>query len=128
MQKMTFPAMRHVLVNFTYGEAGENKQALVKLRICPRCGEKLNYRREKEREGLKHQQEKDEKRSKSQGRVLKLESSPRNSKKRRNEDREETSPRRSSSLSPSAPGGGSKVAGPTSGEENDDRYFKGMFP
>ena len=32
-------------VNFAYEEAGEAKQALVKLRVCPQCGEKLNYKR-----------------------------------------------------------------------------------
>eukprot|EP00249_Psilotum_nudum_P014456 c24833_g1_i5 orf=269-1105(+) len=35
-------------VNFSYREAGEIKQALVKLRICPKCATKLNYRKEKE--------------------------------------------------------------------------------
>ena len=32
-------------VNFAYEEAGEHKQALVKLRVCPRCADKLNYKR-----------------------------------------------------------------------------------
>jgi hypothetical protein len=32
-------------VNFAYDEAGEHKQALVKLRVCPRCADKLNYKR-----------------------------------------------------------------------------------
>ncbi|RWW34025.1 hypothetical protein GW17_00001229 [Ensete ventricosum] len=52
-------------VNFSYLEAGENKQALVKLVACKgllklvdgfhfeRCAEKLAYRRQKERECLK---------------------------------------------------------------------------
>mmetsp|Transcript_4110 Transcript_4110/g.6997 ORF Transcript_4110/g.6997 Transcript_4110/m.6997 type:complete len:285 (+) Transcript_4110:192-1046(+) len=34
-------------VNFAYKEAGENKNALVKLRVCPDCAYKLNYKREK---------------------------------------------------------------------------------
>lgn len=34
-------------VNFVYIEAGERKQALVKLRVCPDCAFKLNYKREK---------------------------------------------------------------------------------
>lgn len=33
-------------VNFAYMEAGEKKQALVKLRVCPSCALKLNYGRE----------------------------------------------------------------------------------
>ncbi|KAI3984377.1 hypothetical protein MKX01_011331 [Papaver californicum] len=39
-------------VNFSYVEAGENKQALVKLVACERCAEKLVYRKRKEKELL----------------------------------------------------------------------------
>ncbi|RDX86061.1 Protein FRA10AC1-like protein [Mucuna pruriens] len=47
-------------VNFCYSEAGENKQALVKLVTCERCACKLNYKRQKEKEQLeKRQQEQD---------------------------------------------------------------------
>ncbi|GIL82844.1 hypothetical protein Vretimale_8174 [Volvox reticuliferus] len=35
-------------VNFAYQEAGVRKQALVKLRVCPSCAFKLNYRKEKQ--------------------------------------------------------------------------------
>ncbi len=31
-------------VNFNYVEGGEHKQALIKLRVCPSCAFKLNYR------------------------------------------------------------------------------------
>eukprot|EP00798_Chlamydomonas_sp_ICE-L_P003948 gene3948-14025_t len=34
-------------VDFAYTEAGENKQALVKLRVCPGCAFKLNYKKER---------------------------------------------------------------------------------
>ncbi|XP_051123893.1 uncharacterized protein LOC127246504 [Andrographis paniculata] len=37
-------------VNFSYFEAGENKQALVKLVVCERCAEKLYYKKQKEKE------------------------------------------------------------------------------
>ncbi|XP_022152761.1 protein FRA10AC1 [Momordica charantia] len=37
-------------VNFSYSEAGENKQALVKLVTCERCSKKLHYKRKKEKE------------------------------------------------------------------------------
>ncbi|CAL9126506.1 unnamed protein product [Musa textilis] len=40
-------------VNFSYLEAGYNKQALVKLVACKGCAEKLAYRSKKEREHLK---------------------------------------------------------------------------
>lgn len=37
-------------MNFSYFEAGENKQALVKLVTCERCSRKLHYKRKKEKE------------------------------------------------------------------------------
>uniref|UniRef100_A0A7N0RI81 Protein FRA10AC1 n=1 Tax=Kalanchoe fedtschenkoi TaxID=63787 RepID=A0A7N0RI81_KALFE len=36
-------------VNFSYLEAGESKQALVKLITCPACSEKLHYKKQKEK-------------------------------------------------------------------------------
>eukprot|EP00850_Spirogloea_muscicola_P011071 SM000067S20348 [mRNA] locus=s67:446498:448577:- [translate_table: standard] len=52
-------------VNFAYKEAGEEKQALVKLRICPnddlwvaRHAYQLNYRKEKERERAQRRERK----------------------------------------------------------------------
>ncbi|XP_071931700.1 uncharacterized protein [Coffea arabica] len=36
-------------VNFSYFEAGENKQALVKLVTCEKCAEKLLYKNQKEK-------------------------------------------------------------------------------
>ncbi|XP_020574737.1 protein FRA10AC1 [Phalaenopsis equestris] len=46
-------------VNFSYVEAGESKQALVKLVACKRCAEKLVYKKHKEKEKqLKKDQEK----------------------------------------------------------------------
>lgn len=40
-------------VNFGYIEHGQKKNALVKLRLCPECSIKLNYRSQK-REAKKH--------------------------------------------------------------------------
>ena len=37
-------------VNFKYVEDGVGKEALVKLRLCPPCGEKLHYKANRERE------------------------------------------------------------------------------
>eukprot|EP00802_Teleaulax_amphioxeia_P006582 Tamp_06586.p1 GENE.Tamp_06586~~Tamp_06586.p1 ORF type:complete len:431 (-),score=93.83 Tamp_06586:1385-2503(-) len=37
-------------MNFVYKEHGEKKEALVKLRLCPECGVRLNYKKLKERE------------------------------------------------------------------------------
>ncbi|KAK7314252.1 hypothetical protein VNO77_39466 [Canavalia gladiata] len=46
-------------VNFCYCEAGENKQALVKLVTCESCAFKLNYKRQKEKEQLEKKQDHD---------------------------------------------------------------------
>ncbi|KAK2637052.1 hypothetical protein Ddye_031844 [Dipteronia dyeriana] len=46
-------------VNFSYVEAGENKQALVKLVTCERCAEKLHYKRQKEKELLESREKED---------------------------------------------------------------------
>lgn len=35
-------------VNFAYQEAGQTKQALVKVRLCEACAAKLNYRKDKQ--------------------------------------------------------------------------------
>jgi hypothetical protein len=35
-------------VNFAYVEAGQHKQALVKVRLCPGCAAKLNYHKDKQ--------------------------------------------------------------------------------
>ncbi|CAH1765154.1 15116_t:CDS:2 [Entrophospora sp. SA101] len=35
-------------VNFAYMEDGEKKNALVKIRLCPKCSDKLNYRKKHE--------------------------------------------------------------------------------
>ena len=39
--------LRSYEVNFAYNEAGERKNALVKLRLCPRCGFQLHYKKYK---------------------------------------------------------------------------------
>ncbi|XP_057822175.2 uncharacterized protein LOC131034640 isoform X1 [Cryptomeria japonica] len=46
-------------VNFSYHEAGESKQALVKLKVCERCAIKLNYKKEKEKARQLHKREKE---------------------------------------------------------------------
>ncbi|KAL3630254.1 hypothetical protein CASFOL_023238 [Castilleja foliolosa] len=43
-------------VNFSYFEAGENKQALVKLVACERCAAKLYYKKRKEEERLRQKE------------------------------------------------------------------------
>ncbi|XP_030965905.1 protein FRA10AC1 isoform X1 [Quercus lobata] len=49
-------------VNFSYSEAGENKQALVKLVTCERCADKLHYKRRKEKEQSEKREREENKR------------------------------------------------------------------
>uniref|UniRef100_S4RY19 FRA10A associated CGG repeat 1 n=1 Tax=Petromyzon marinus TaxID=7757 RepID=S4RY19_PETMA len=49
-------------VNFGYVEAAEKKNALVKLRLCPECSNKLNYHHKKREVKRKRKQEKEEER------------------------------------------------------------------
>ncbi|KAJ3268209.1 hypothetical protein HK104_005436 [Borealophlyctis nickersoniae] len=51
-------------VNFAYMEAGEKKNALVKLRLCEECSVKLNYRKIKEMRKKRRREEREERRRK----------------------------------------------------------------
>ncbi|XP_062174809.1 uncharacterized protein LOC133879988 [Alnus glutinosa] len=55
-------------VNFSYSEAGENKQALVKLVTCERCAEKLHYKRRKEKELEEKREQEENKRKRNRSR------------------------------------------------------------
>nr|ABA94971.2 expressed protein [Oryza sativa Japonica Group] len=68
-------------VNFSYIEAGEQKQALVKLVACQRCAEKLAYKRQKEKEREKE---------KEISREKEMELKERDKRKREREGSEET--------------------------------------
>ncbi|XP_074320967.1 uncharacterized protein LOC141657586 isoform X1 [Silene latifolia] len=45
------------LVNNSYFEAGEHKQALVKLVVCEGCAEKLHYKRDREQAEIRQKEE-----------------------------------------------------------------------
>lgn len=83
-------------VDFCYSEAGETKNALVKLRLCPDCAYKLNYKKEKqkkkEEKKRKRKAEKEErklrKRLRKEGREDELEELERR-KRQEEEEREE---------------------------------------
>ncbi|XP_002981847.2 protein FRA10AC1 [Selaginella moellendorffii] len=93
-------------VNFVYKEAGESKQALVKLRLCPGCAYKLNYKKEKEKKRQMRKEQKEE------------------TKKKRRVSEEEETPGR-------APRGADQnvAQGPSEERDKDEyaEYFKGMF-
>ncbi|KAH7670478.1 Folate-sensitive fragile site protein Fra10Ac1 protein [Dioscorea alata] len=56
------------VLNFSYLEAGENKQALVKLVACKRCAENFVYKRQKEKERSEAQAKDKEKRKRERTR------------------------------------------------------------
>ncbi|XP_054811816.1 uncharacterized protein LOC129313017 isoform X2 [Prosopis cineraria] len=99
-------------VNFCYFEAGENKQALVKLVTCERCAEKLHYKRMKEKEKLEKREKEDSRkrnRSKSDDDSDELDKS----KERRREGK-----RASTSASDH------KI----DDDDNFDEFLEGLFP
>ena len=51
-------------LNFAYVEHGERKQALVKLRVCPSCADKLHYRKHKEERRERRRRERDQRKEK----------------------------------------------------------------
>ncbi|KAJ6814778.1 protein FRA10AC1 isoform X1 [Iris pallida] len=100
-------------VNFSYFEAGENKQALVKLIACKGCAEKLVYRKLKEKEQLE-KREKDKQKRKRERAALDCISS--------DDEYEGSNKRKGRKTSPST--GGKRVEE----DENFDEYLEGMFP
>ncbi|KAL4198370.1 hypothetical protein AMTRI_Chr03g45500 [Amborella trichopoda] len=98
-------------VNFSYVEAGENKQALVKLVACERCAEKLMYKKWKEKEKQSEKREKE------------------NRKRRREEENSDSERDQSSGKTKK----GQKATTSRdrkidSDEDNFDEFFEGMFP
>ncbi|TKY68135.1 FRA10AC1 protein [Spatholobus suberectus] len=101
-------------VNFCYLEAGENKQALVKLVTCERCACKLNYKRQKEKGQIeKRQQEQDRRkrnRSKSDDDL---------------DDFQESKERRRKGKRALTSAGDHKI---DDDDDNLDEFLEGMFP
>ncbi|GAA0172589.1 hypothetical protein Leryth_016965 [Lithospermum erythrorhizon] len=98
-------------VNFSYTEAGESKQALVKLVTCERCSEKLVYKRQKEKEQERRK-----------------EKEVRHKKRERSHSDDETDPesdrrqdRRKGKIASSS-------ANNKDDDEDFDEYLEGMFP
>ncbi|CAK9140384.1 unnamed protein product [Ilex paraguariensis] len=98
-------------VNFSYFEAGENKQALVKVVACERCAEKLLYKKQKEKEIFKLREEEElrRKRERSESDDMDHEYRRRGKRKGRKE---------------STSAGNLKIEE----EENFDKFLEGMFP
>ncbi|KAK3030765.1 hypothetical protein RJ639_035430 [Escallonia herrerae] len=99
-------------VNFSYAEAGESKQALVKLVTCERCAKRLVYRKQKEKE----QSEKREKEA-----------------LRRKRERPESGDDVDHEYERSKEGKGKKASNSTKDrkaedDDNFDEFLTGMFP
>ncbi|KAL3537439.1 hypothetical protein ACH5RR_000805 [Cinchona calisaya] len=99
-------------VNFSYFEAGENKQALVKLVTCERCAEKLLYKNRKEKA-----QPKEKDNAEHHMKRKRSESDDSDSEYTRRKDR-----RKGRKASTST---GNEKA---NDDENFDEYLEGMFP
>ncbi|KAJ0810020.1 putative folate-sensitive fragile site protein Fra10Ac1 [Helianthus annuus] len=97
-------------VNFAYFEAGENKQALVKLVTCERCAKKLLYRKLKEKE---NEQEKKREREEHRKKKREREEIDGDTSK----DYEKRKGKKSSAAGD----------GEADGVDNFDRYLQGMF-
>ncbi|CAN6453644.1 unnamed protein product [Victoria cruziana] len=94
-------------VNFSYVEAGENKQALVKLVTCVRCAGKLMYKCNKEKEKLLGKMEKD------------------NHKRKRTESVDDNKSHQRSGKEKEST---SRSAGTNYSDDSFDEYLEGMFP
>ncbi|XP_078172019.1 folate-sensitive fragile site protein isoform X2 [Carex rostrata] len=93
-------------VNFSYVEAGEHKQALVKLVACLRCAEKLAYKRQKEKQKEEH-------------------SRKREREQEEYNDRPDDEPAKSDHRRTKARKGASSDSDE---EENFNEFLEGMFP
>ncbi|KAF2293569.1 hypothetical protein GH714_002884 [Hevea brasiliensis] len=98
-------------VNFSYVEAGENKQALVKLVTCERCAEKLNYKNKKEKEQLEKREKEEHKRKREPERI------------NDDSDNEGAKEKRKRGKKASISGDNHKTD-----DENFDEFLEGMFP
>ncbi|XP_010440356.1 PREDICTED: protein FRA10AC1 homolog isoform X1 [Camelina sativa] len=97
-------------VNFSYHEAGEDKQALVKLVACERCADKLYYKKRKEGERSESKEKKKLKRKRNQS---------------CSEDDTDEEERRKGKTGKRKAEGGDREG---KDDENFDEYMEGMFP
>ncbi|XP_009775584.1 uncharacterized protein [Nicotiana sylvestris] len=107
-------------VNFSYVEAGENKQALVKLVTCERCAEKLHYKKRKEKEKEKEKEQSRENLKDKHRRERERSVSDDDNKDDKYERRKGKSRGSRASTSSDNPG--------NEDNENIDEYLEGMFP
>ncbi|KAL5708211.1 hypothetical protein ACHQM5_019031 [Ranunculus cassubicifolius] len=101
-------------VNFSYQEAGENKQALVKLVCCKICADKLVYKKMKEKEQIE-KREREKQNSDNQKR--------KRERSRSSSDTDEEYKRRDKKV-----GKSDKDEKENDDDDNFDEFLTGMFP
>ncbi|EFN56799.1 hypothetical protein CHLNCDRAFT_22127 [Chlorella variabilis] len=113
-------------VPFAYQEAGERKQALVKLRVCPTHAHQLNYRkqreaqrahRERRRKEVRRRRAKEERRWKGRG---SSKEAKRGRKRRRRRSRSSSSSRSSSGSEGSTSSSSSSASSSSSSSSEDE--------
>ncbi|KAM6570631.1 hypothetical protein CsatB_018616 [Cannabis sativa] len=109
-------------VNFSYFEAGENKQALVKLVTCERCAEKLHYKKRKEKE--KSEKLDQEEHTKKRYLQSTYRNRSRSSDDDNDTDNEKSKEKRKKGKKASASVSDHKV----DDDDHFDEYLEGMFP
>eukprot|EP01083_Nonionella_stella_P085383 236775_1 len=110
--------LRSFEMPFSYMEQGDQKHALIKLRLCPKCAYKLHYKKSKEKERAQLKKRKKEKKKRKEKKSKK-----RRKKKRKMQSSEDSS---SSTESDSDEVSNRESASKKPGEAPDD-IFKGMF-
>ncbi|XP_071690071.1 uncharacterized protein [Rutidosis leptorrhynchoides] len=105
-------------VNFAYFEAGENKQALVKLVACDSCAKKLLYRKLKEKEREERIREKEEE---------KIREKEEHRKKREREETDEDTAKANDRAKGKVRSSTSTCDDKDDYEDNFDAYMQGMF-
>ncbi|XP_062182877.1 uncharacterized protein LOC133886980 [Phragmites australis] len=109
-------------VNFSYVEAGEQKQALVKLVACKRCAEKLAYKRQKEKKKEKEKEHSGEK---------EIELKERDKRKRGHEGSDDTSEDESTEKhcrKKKDHRKGASLGNLGNNDEGFEEFLEGMFP
>ncbi|KAF5745634.1 protein FRA10AC1 [Tripterygium wilfordii] len=102
-------------VNFSYSEAGESKQALVKLVTCERCADQLHYKRRKEKEKIEKEEKGEDKKRKRRDRSKSDDGSEDEGgqERRRKEKKASISASRMTKIDD---------------DDNFDEFLEGMFP
>ncbi|CAB4415134.1 unnamed protein product [Rhizophagus irregularis] len=121
-------------VNFAYMEDGEKKNALVKIRLCPKCSDKLNYNKQhqeikteketyRDEDEDKHKKRKGKSFEESNSKKKKRESSPERNIKKRNDIRSQKSDS-TDSIGTRSP---TPIRDDQRAIEDFDEFFTGLF-